>query len=263
MNSQLTGQYIPGASIMHRMDARAKFSGFLILIAAVILTGTIEGYLLTIPFILIIAALSRLPPEIATGSVRRMLPFFFFVFLLNVLFFESETPLWQWGIITISIDGIAQGANILLRIVLILILSNVLTLTTPPMALMAAIESLMSPLRFIGVPVGDVSMILSVAVQFIPTLLRETDDIRTAQTARGAQFESGKLLDRAKALPPLLTPIFLSAFKRADELAVAMEARGYRGGKYRTKKASQPMPVSGWLALFLCAALCALQIFLF
>ena len=116
MNSLLTGQYIPGTSIMHRMDASAKFSGFLLLTAAVILTSTRGGYLLTVPFILMIAALSRLPPEIAAGSVRWMLPFFFFVLLLNALFFESETPLWHWGIITVSVDGIAQGANILLSI---------------------------------------------------------------------------------------------------------------------------------------------------
>lgn len=262
MNGRLTGQYIPGSSLLHRLDARAKFFGFLVLIAAVVLTDSVWGYCLTGGFILGAAALSRLPRALVTGTARRLLPFFLIVFLMNALLYQGENPLWQWWIVSISWEGIVQGANILLRILLILILSSILTMTTPPMGLMAAIEALLSPLRLLRLPVEDVSMILSVAIQFIPTLMQESDAIRAAQTARGARFESGSLLERARALPPLIVPIFLAAFKRADELASAMEARGYRGGKCRTKKERLPMSAAGYLTLSLCAALCAIQIIL-
>lgn len=262
MNGRLTGQYIPSNSLLHRLDARAKFFGFLVLIAAVILTDSVWGYCLTGGFILGAAAFSHLPRTLVTGTARRLLPFFLIVFLMNTLLYQGETPLWQGWIVSISWEGIIQGANILLRVLLILVLSSILTMTTPPMELMSAIEALLSPLRLLRLPVEDVSMILSVAIQFIPTLMQESDAIRAAQTARGAQFESGSLLERARALPPVIVPIFLAAFKRADELASAMEARGYRGGKCRTKKERFPMNAAGYLALALCAALCVIQIIL-
>ena len=148
------------------------------------------------------------------------------------------------------------------RLALILVLSNVLTCTTPPLEITGAIQTLLSPLRLVRLPVEDIAMILSVAVQFIPTLLEETDTIRKAQIARGARFESRRLHERAQAMLPLIVPIFLSAFKRADELAMAMEARGYRGARGRTRKKSVPLPLSGWGALALCALVCAAEILL-
>lgn len=205
MNRQMVGQYVPGDSLLHQLDARAKLIGFLFLIAAVILTDSAPGYLVTGTFVFLLAKLSRLPVSVVGSTASRMLPFFCVVFLLNALFFSAEDPLWQWGIVTLSVEGITQGVHILLRILLVMVLGSVLMLTTPPMELMQAVETMLSPLRLFGVPVEDVSMILSAAIQFIPTLLQETDVIRCAQTARGACFDRGKLLERAKALP-LLSP---------------------------------------------------------
>ena len=185
--------------------------------------------------------------------------FFLLIFAMNALFFATDDAIWHWWILTLSVPGIVQGAQVTVRLALILVMSNVLTCTTPPLEITGAIQTLLSPLRL---PVEDIAMILSVAVQFIPTLLEETDTIRKAQIARGARFESRRLHERAQAMLPLIVPIFLSAFKRADELAMAMEARGYRGARGRTRKKSVPLPLSGWGALVLCALVCAAEILL-
>ena len=158
--------------------------------------------------------------------------------------------------------GIVQGAQVTVRLALILVMSNVLTCTTPPLEITGAIQTLLSPLRLVRLPGEDIAMILSVAVQFIPTLLEETDTIRKAQIARGARFESRRLHARAQAMLPLIVPIFLSAGGRAVELAMSMEARGYRGARGRTRKKSVPLPLSGWGALALCALVCAAEILL-
>lgn len=255
-------QYIPGASALHRLDGRAKFFGFLLMSAATVLSDSAVGYAVTIGASLIFIYLSGIRFDVAVSSVRRLISFFVFIFLLNALFYESEEPIASWWVFTISVDGVIQGANILLRIVIILALSNLLVLTTPPMEIMGSIEALLSPLRFIRVPVEQAAMILSIAVQFIPTLLEEAETIKKAQIARGARFESKKLLERAKSMLPLLVPVFLSAFKRADELSMAMEARGYRDARHRTKKERLPMRGADWLAILLCAAICALEIYI-
>jgi energy-coupling factor transport system permease protein len=145
-----------------------------------------------------------------------------------------------------------QGANIVLRIALIIVMSSVLTMTTKPMGIMSALEALVYPLKYIRLPAEEMAMILSVAIQFIPTLLEESGNIRRAQIARGARFESGKLHERAMAMIPLLVPVFLSAFKRADELSVAMEARGYRGAKNRTRRKPEKMRAGAVAAIVLC-----------
>ena len=227
MREHLTGQFTPGTSILHRLDARAKFFGFLILIAATVCTDAWLGYALLLAVTAAVVAVCGLPLRTALASVARMGWFFLLIFVMNAL-----------------------------------VLSNVLTCTTPPLEITGAIQTLLSPLRLVRLPVEDIAMILSVAVQFIPTLLEETDTIRKAQIARGARFESRRLHERAQAMLPLIVPIFLSAFKRADELAMAMEARGYRGARGRTRKKSVPLPLSGWGALALCALVCAAEILL-
>jgi energy-coupling factor transport system permease protein len=206
-----------------------------------------------------VVAVCGLPLRTALASVARMGWFFLLIFVMNALFFATDDAIWHWWILTLSVPGIVQGAQVTVRL---LVMSNVLTCTTPPLEITGAIQTLLSPLRLVRLPVEDIAMILSVAVQFIPTLLEETDTIRKAQIARGARFESRRLHERAQAMLPLIVPIFLSAFKRADELAMAMEARGYRGARGRTRKKSVPLPLSGWGALALCALVCAAEILL-
>ena len=255
-------QYIPGSSALHRLDGRVKFFGFLLMSAAAVLSDSVLGYAVIIGASLIFICLSGIKLGVALAPVRRLMSVFVFIFLLNALFYESTEPIASWWVFTISEEGIIQGANILLRIVIIIALSNFLVLTTLPMDIMGSIEALLSPLRIIRVPIEQAAMILSVAVQFIPTLMEEAETIKKAQIARGARFESKKLTERAKSMLPLLVPVFLSAFKRADELSMAMEARGYRDARHRTKKERQPMRVVDWLAIMICAALCALEIYI-
>ena len=165
----------------------------------------------------------------------------------------------RWWIFCPSMQGLVQGANVVLRVVLILILSNVLTTTTAPLKLTDGMERLLSPLRVIRVPTEQVAMIISVAIQFIPTIFEETDMIRKAQMARGARFDSRNYFEKAKAVMPLVIPIFLAAFKRADELSLAMEARGYRTDVRRAVKKREKLCAADFAALLVCAALCAMQ----
>ena len=257
----MTGLYVPAESPLHRLDARAKFFGFLILVAAVILADTLAGYAIILAVTVALAALCGMPFGTAFASVRRLWSVFVIIFIMNAFFFSTENAIWHWWIITLSKQGMLQGFSVVFRILIIIVLSNILTLTTPPMEITAAIKVMLKPLKLLHIPADDIAMIISVAIQFIPTLLEETDTIKKAQIARGARFESKKLRERAAAFLPLLVPVFLSAFKRADELAMAMEARGYRGAKNRTKKQSVPMTAKAWLALILCAAVCAVEIF--
>ena len=244
MREHLTGQFTPGTSILHRLDARAKFFGFLILIAATVCTDAWPGYALLLAVTAAIVAICGLPLRTALASVARMGWFFLLIFAMNALFFATDDAIWHWWILTLSVPGIVQGAQVTVRLALILVMSNVLTCTTPPLEITGAIQTLLSPLRLMRLPV------------------EETDTIRKAQIARGARFESRRLHERAQAMLPLIVPIFLSAFKRADELAMAMEARGYRGARGRTRKKSVPLPLSGWGALALCALVCAAEILL-
>ena len=259
--SDMTGKYIPGNSPLHRLDARAKFFGFLILVAAVILTNTLAGYAIIVAVTLILSQMCGMPGGSAFGSVRRLWSVFVVIFIMNAFFFTTDEPIWHWWIITLSKAGMIQGFSVVFRILIIIVLSSILTITTPPMEITGAIQVMLKPLKLLHIPADDIAMIISVAIQFIPTLLEETDTIKRAQIARGARFESKKLRERAAAFLPLLVPVFLSAFKRADELAMAMEARGYRGAKNRTKKKTVPMTAKAWLALLLCTAVCVAEIF--
>ena len=256
----ITGRYIPGDALLHRLDERAKLFGFLILIAAVIMTDGLWGYLLMAVFLLLLGFVSGLPVREAYGSVWRLMSFYVIVFLMNALFFTSQDPLWHWGIFTLSREGMIQGANVVFRIAIVIVLSNMLMLTTSAVGIMTALEALVRPLKYLHLPAEEIAMILSIALQFIPTLLEESDTIRKAQIARGARFESRKLHEKAMAMIPMIVPIFLAAFRRADELSVAMEARGYRGAKNRTAKKAKGMTGSSWAALLVCAAICAAEV---
>lgn len=257
-----TGQYIPDTSLVHRLDARVKLTGFLLLLIAAVMASNVLSYAMMLSVTIALIALARLSVRTALGSFGRMGWFFAIIFLMNALFFDAQEVLWSWWIFRLSVEGLKQGANVLLHMALVVVLSNVLTCTTPPMALTGALESLMRPLKLVRVPVEDVAMILSVAIQFIPTLLTETDMIKKAQTARGARFESRKLSEKAVAVLPMVVPIFLSAFRRADELSMAMEARGYRDAASRTKRKKAPLCLPDYAAFAACGAALAVQILL-
>ncbi len=217
---------------------------------------------MTLSTICIIIYLSRIPIGNVTGTARRLWLFFSIIFLMNAVFFDSENVICAWWIFHPSIGGIKQGISVVARVLLVLILGNVFISTTSPTEVTTALERLIKPLRILGVPTEDVAMIISVAVQFIPTLTEEIETIRMAQTARGARFESKKLKERALSLLPLVIPIFLAAFRRADELSLAMEARGYRKAKTRTKQKGKPIVVSSYAALCFCVTVCLVQFLL-
>ena len=232
-----SGHYIPGNSLIHRLNPGVKMGCLFLLMAGVISASGITGYALVIVALVLIIWISQLPLGAVFASMVRLKYFFIFIFLLNALFYGEGDPLWGWGIFTITLEGPLQGARVVFNVLCIMTLANVLTGTTPPMDMTAGLTSIMKPLKIFRLPVEDIAMIISVALRFIPSFLEEVDLIRKAQTARGAKFESKKLRDRASSFMPLVVPIFLSAFRRADELALAMEARGYRNARNRTRRA--------------------------
>lgn len=263
MNMHMAGQYIPGDSLVHKMDGRAKFFSFLMLTAAVILADFPWGYILMAMVAIITGRFSGLSFFDLTETVRRMGIFFLIVFCMNAFFISSSDPIWTWLVFALSKEGMIRGVSVVLRIVLILLLSNILTTATPPIEIMTGIELFLRPLKLLRIPSEQIAMILSVAMQFIPVLLEEADTIKKAQIARGAQFESRSIRKRAMALFPLIIPVFIAAFRRADELAMAMESRGYRHDGKRTGKEKKPMDRCSWMGMAFCAALIAAEIILF
>ena len=229
------GQYFPGRSVLHRMDPRAKILLTIVLIAAVFAAGTWLGYVMLFAFAFAAIRVSGVGLKFV---LRGLKPIFFIVvltFLLNIFFTTGGTELVRWKFICITDKGLYAAARMALRLILLVLVTQLLTLTTSSIALTDAIEALLKPLSKIGFPAHEMAMMMSIALRFIPTLMEETDKIMKAQQARGADFESGNLIQRARAMLPLLVPLFVSAFRRADELAMAMEARCYRGGQNRTR----------------------------
>lgn len=228
------GQYYQTDSILHRMDPRVKLGGTLLYIISLFFFRNFMGYAIAALFLALVIHLSKVPFKFMVKGMKAIL----FLLLITVvfnLFLTQGTPLVKIWKLTITIEGIRMALTMVTRLSLLIIGSSVMTLTTTPNNLTDAMEKMMRPLRVIKVPVHEVAMMMSIALRFIPILLEETDKIMKAQIARGADFESGNLVKRAKALVPLLVPLFISAFRRANDLAMAMEARCYRGGDGRTK----------------------------
>ena len=255
MNRLPAGLYQPGDSRLHRLDALSKILCLIILLIAVVNTTTIPGYAVLALLTGFLIRLSGIRPPDALHSATRLGWLFLIILLMNLCFYEPEHPWFSWWIFRPSTEGLMQGVNVVARVFLLLVLSNLLTITTAPLAMTEAMERILTPLRILGVPTDLVAMILSIAIQFIPTLLEETDNIRKAQTARGARFDSRKLTEKANAVLSLVIPIFLAAFKRADELSLAMEARGYRTDVKRSRKKYAPLQSRDWLSMGLCTAL--------
>ena len=254
------GTYIPGSSLLHRLDGRVKMLCLIALIAAIIYTSSIAGYGIMALLVSLLVLLSRLDLKTAFASIKRIIPFFLVIFLMNSLFYDQGRALCSWWIFHPSAAGAIMGLNVVLKLIFLMILFNILMSTTAPMKVTSALVSLLRPLGYIRIPVADLALMISVAIQFIPTLMEETEMIRKAQIARGARFESPRLREKAESIMPLVIPIFLSAFRRADELAMAMEARGYRGGKLRARK-NAPLQKCDFAAIAVTATICLVQIF--
>ena len=229
------GQYYPGHSFIHRLDPRTKILTTLLLIVAVFLANTAIGYGVLCAMVLFIIAVSGLPFMLVLRSVKPLLFIIVLTLALHALMGQGEHVLYQWKFIKVTEEGLRLGVQMAMRLILLLMISSILTFTTSPIVLTDGIEALLRPFRVIGVPAHELAMMMTIALRFIPTLMEETDRIIKAQTARGADFSGGNLLVKAKNMLPILVPLFISAFRRADDLAIAMEARCYRGGEGRTR----------------------------
>lgn len=229
------GQYFPGNSIIHRMDPRMKLVLTIALIVLIFCIHSVIGYAAVFCLILLTIILSRISVKFVLRGIKPLWFMLLLVFILNLFFVTEGVVLVEWWIIRITDLGLIKAATIAVRLILLITATTVLTLTTSPMEITGAMESLLRPLKVVRFPVHEMSLMMSIALRFIPTLVDETDRIMKAQTARGASFDTGGMIARAKGLVPILVPLFVSAFKRADELALAMESRCYHGGHNRTR----------------------------
>lgn len=234
-NAIVLGQFVPGDSPVHRLDPRTKILAMIAYIVLVFLVRAMPVFAVPLLFVLGALLASGVPARYALSSLRPMRWLIAFMFLINLFFTQGERVLFSWWIIRVTAEGLRQAVFISLRLILLVAGTSLLTLTTSPIALTDGLERLLKPLKRIRFPAHELAMMMTIALRFIPTLLEETERIRKAQMARGADFETGGLLARARAMVPLLVPLFVSAFRRADELAMAMESRCYHGGEGRTR----------------------------
>lgn len=228
------GQYFPANSVLHRLDPRVKILSLIAYIVLVFCTFNIYALAFVAASVLAIILLSKVPLKMYLKSLKVIIIIVVITSLLN-LFYGTGEPIFEWWIIKVTWSGIHNAIFVCIRIVCLILLSSVLTFTTSPTDLTDALERLMKPLSVFHVKVHEIAMMMTIALRFVPTLLEETDKIMAAQKARGADMESGNLITRVKALVPVLIPLFVSAFRRAYELAVAMECRCYQGGEGRTR----------------------------
>ena len=229
------GQYMPGNTVVHRLDPRTKIVLTTAYIAMIFLVKSPLWYIFPVLYVALAARLAGLSFGQLLKSVKPLRVLLILTFVLN-LFFSGGSTVWvKWGIITVTQEGLLLAVHFSMRLVFLVVGTSILTLTTSPVALSDGIEILLGPLKVVRFPAHELAMMMTIALRFIPTLIEETDKIMKAQQARGADFESGRLIARAKAMVPLLVPLFVSAFRRAGELAMAMEARCYHGGEGRTR----------------------------
>lgn len=229
------GQFFPGTSVVHHLDPRTKLIALIAYIVALFSATSWLSYGIVFAFLAISVALSKIPLKAIVRGMKPLVVILIFTGLLNLFFTAGETVLVKFWVLTITLEGVTRAIFMVVRILMLISATFLLTYTTSPISLTDGLESLLSPLKRIHLPVHELSMMMCIALRFIPTLIEETDKIISAQKARGADFENGKLMERVRALVPILVPLFISAFRRADELATAMECRCYQGGEGRTK----------------------------
>ena len=229
------GQYYPAQSQVHRLDPRVKIVCTLAFLVSLFLQNSILGYVVAFVFLAMVIRLSKVPVKFIVRGLKPIVILLLFTVLMNLFLTRNGNILFHYGILTITEGGLRTCVFMTVRLIFLVMGSSIMTFTTTPNSLTDGIEKLLHPLNRIHVPVHEIAMMMSIALRFIPILLEETDKIMKAQIARGADFESGNILQRAKAMIPILVPLFVSAFRRANDLAMAMEARCYRGGNGRTK----------------------------
>jgi len=247
------GQYYPSNSPVHRLDARVKLLFTLLFVISIFFIKTYFGFMLTLAVLLIVILLARLPIMSVLKSVRGILFIVVFTAVINLFFIKEGEVLVHSGIIMITKTGVHTTVKMVLRLVLLISGASLLSLTTTPVELADGLESLMAPLKLIKVPVRDIAMIMSIALRFIPTLFEETNKIISAQKARGASFDTGNIFARARALLPVLIPLFVNSFRRADELAFAMDARCYNATDKRTKMKKAKLGIGDLIAFLFIA----------
>ena len=251
------GQYFPGNSPVHRLDPRTKILALVVYIVALFTAHSWISYCVVLTFLVAAVAVSRIPLKALFHGMKPLLFILILTGILNVFFTGGEHLIIAFWRIRIYWEGLERAFFMVLRILMLICGTFMLTYTTSPILLTDGLESLLGPLKKIHVPVHELSMMMCIALRFIPTLIEETDKIMSAQKARGADFETGNILQRVKALVPILVPLFISAFRRADELATAMECRCYQGGDGRTKMKLLRYKLRDYKAFCLCAALLA------
>ena len=251
------GQYFPGHTLIHRLDPRTKLIWTVAYIVALFLAKQVVSYGILLLVLAVLIAVSKVGIQSILRGMKPILIIIVITGLLNLFYTPGDgTPLLSFGVFQIYAEGIWAAVFMVLRIAMLITCTFLLTYTTSPIQLTDALEKLMGPLKVIKVPVHELSMMMSIALRFIPTLIEETDKIMSAQRARGADFDTGNLIQKAKALIPLLVPLFISAFRRADELAVAMECRCYHGGEGRTRMRRLQLRGIDFAALAFGIALC-------
>ncbi len=253
------GQYYPGNSLLHKLDPRTKIMAILVYMVSLFVVNNFYGLLGMLLISVAVVAISKIPIKYFFRGLKMIL----FIVLLTValqIFMTPGTVIWQWGILKITAEGIRQAVFMGTRLVLLISITSILTLTTTPIALTDGIEHLLKPFQRVGVPAHELAMMMSIALRFIPTLVEETDKIMKAQAARGANFDSGNIIEKVKSLVPLLVPLFLSAFQRADELAIAMEARCYHGGSNRTRLKALHYTGKDMIAAAICIGMAVLAV---
>lgn len=228
------GQYYPEQSVIHRLDARTKILGTLLYIIEIFLVNSFAGFGLVILALGVLIGISRVPVLFIFKGLKAVVFIILLTFVLNLFMFDG-TVLWHWKFLTITYEGLYRSCFMALRLILLIIGTSMLTLTTKPMELTDGLEKLLKPFKRFGLPSHEIALMMSIALRFIPTLLEETDKIMKAQQARGADFESGNLIQRVKNMIPILIPLFVGSFRIAQDLALAMEARCYHGGVGRTR----------------------------
>ncbi|MDD7795977.1 energy-coupling factor transporter transmembrane component T family protein [Clostridium sp. 'White wine YQ'] len=257
------GQYVPGDSFIHKLDPRTKILISVLFIASLFIINKFVGYILIVAFIAAAIVNSKISPSFYFKGLRPVITLIVITALLNVFMIKgtSDTLIWGWKFLNIYEEGIQVAVFMTLRLISLIIGTSILTLTTSPIELTDALERLLKPLKVVGISSHEIAMMMTIALRFIPTLIDETDKIMKAQKARGADFDGGNIFAKAKSLIPLLVPLFISSFRRADELANAMEARCYRGGNGRTRMKQLKYESRDAVAFFIIAILIAFSFY--
>lgn len=258
MRDMAFGQYYPTGSAIHRLDPRAKLIFSLLFMVFIFFAKSYTAFLGVIVFLAIVMIIAKIPLKIVLKSLKLILFLLIFTGILNLFMYDQGKVLAEWWVFKITDKGIDFTIKLALRLTLLIVGTNLLTLTTTPMELTDAIESLLKPFKYIKIPVHDIAITMSIALRFIPTLMEETDKIISAQKARGANFDTGKLHERVKSMVPVLIPLFVSSFRRADELADALDARCYNATKNRTKLKKLTFTYRDLIAFLLLAVLIVL-----